>query len=71
MSKEWVCLPSKTSALIDVLILFSLIGIEDLVLADINSPSRAQTGDSSSISSFSYREIMKEGSGAGSNKVRR
>ncbi|XP_054859405.1 GRIP1-associated protein 1 isoform X2 [Eublepharis macularius] len=43
-------------------------GIEDLVLADISSPSRAQTGDSSSISSFSYREIMKEGSGAGSNK---
>ncbi|XP_066470225.1 GRIP1-associated protein 1 isoform X1 [Tiliqua scincoides] len=46
----------------------SRTGIEDLVLADINSPSRAQTGDSSSISSFSYREIMKEGSGAGSNK---
>ncbi|XP_038603961.1 GRIP1-associated protein 1 isoform X1 [Tachyglossus aculeatus] len=37
-------------------------GIEDLVLAEINSPSRAQTGDSSSISSFSYREIMKESS---------
>nr|XP_056708249.1 GRIP1-associated protein 1 [Euleptes europaea] len=35
-------------------------GIEDLVLADISSPSRVQTGDSSSISSFSYREIMKE-----------
>uniref|UniRef100_A0A8D0GEK3 GRIP1 associated protein 1 n=1 Tax=Sphenodon punctatus TaxID=8508 RepID=A0A8D0GEK3_SPHPU len=32
------------------------------------SPSRAQTGDSSSVSSFSYREIMKEGSGPGSNK---
>ncbi|XP_060108695.1 GRIP1-associated protein 1 isoform X1 [Heteronotia binoei] len=46
----------------------SRTGIEDLVLADISSPSRAQTGDSSSISSFSYREIMKEGSGAGSNK---
>ncbi|XP_053145636.1 GRIP1-associated protein 1 isoform X1 [Hemicordylus capensis] len=46
----------------------SRTGIEDLVLADISSPSRAQTGDSSSISSFSYREIMKEGSGTGSNK---
>nr|XP_028567484.1 GRIP1-associated protein 1 isoform X2 [Podarcis muralis] len=46
----------------------SRTGIEDLVLADISSPSRAQTGDSSSISSFSYREIMKEGSGPGSNK---
>ncbi|XP_015676597.1 GRIP1-associated protein 1 [Protobothrops mucrosquamatus] len=46
----------------------SRTGIEDLVLADISSPSRTQTGDSSSISSFSYREIMKEGSGAGSNK---
>uniref|UniRef100_A0A8C6XPD3 GRIP1 associated protein 1 n=1 Tax=Naja naja TaxID=35670 RepID=A0A8C6XPD3_NAJNA len=40
----------------------SRTGIEDLVLADISSPSRTQTGDSSSISSFSYREIMKEGS---------
>uniref|UniRef100_A0A8C5WNA0 GRIP1 associated protein 1 n=1 Tax=Laticauda laticaudata TaxID=8630 RepID=A0A8C5WNA0_LATLA len=46
----------------------SRTGIEDLVLADISSPSRTQTGDSSSISSFSYREIMKEGSVAGSNK---
>ncbi|XP_062975543.1 GRIP1-associated protein 1 isoform X2 [Elgaria multicarinata webbii] len=46
----------------------SRTGIEDLVLADISSPSRVQPGDSSSISSFSYREIMKEGSGAGSNK---
>uniref|UniRef100_A0A8D0GK89 GRIP1 associated protein 1 n=1 Tax=Sphenodon punctatus TaxID=8508 RepID=A0A8D0GK89_SPHPU len=42
--------------------------IEELVLAEISSPSRAQTGDSSSVSSFSYREIMKEGSGPGSNK---
>uniref|UniRef100_U3FCJ7 GRIP1-associated protein 1 n=2 Tax=Micrurus TaxID=8634 RepID=U3FCJ7_MICFL len=46
----------------------SRTGIEDLVLADLSSPSRTQTGDSSSISSFSYREIMKEGSVAGSNK---
>ncbi|KAE8581862.1 hypothetical protein XENTR_v10019849 [Xenopus tropicalis] len=37
-------------------------GLEELVLAEISSPSRAQTGDSSSISSFSYREIMKENS---------
>ncbi|XP_043357471.1 GRIP1-associated protein 1 isoform X3 [Dermochelys coriacea] len=43
-------------------------GIEELVLAEMSSPSRVQTGDSSSISSFSYREIMKEGSGPGSVK---
>ncbi|XP_067408463.1 GRIP1-associated protein 1 isoform X3 [Emydura macquarii macquarii] len=43
-------------------------GMEELVLAEISSPSRVQTGDSSSISSFSYREIMKEGSGPGSTK---
>ncbi|KAM7134265.1 LOW QUALITY PROTEIN: GRIP1-associated protein 1 [Macrochelys suwanniensis] len=43
-------------------------GIEELVLAEMGSPSRVQTGDSSSISSFSYREIMKEGSGPGSTK---
>ncbi|XP_074873513.1 GRIP1-associated protein 1 isoform X2 [Carettochelys insculpta] len=43
-------------------------GIEELGLAEISSPSRGQTGDSSSISSFSYREIMKEGSGPGSTK---
>ncbi|XP_077696263.1 LOW QUALITY PROTEIN: GRIP1-associated protein 1 [Eretmochelys imbricata] len=43
-------------------------GIEELVLAEMSSPSRVQTGDSSSISSFSYREIMKEGSGPGSTK---
>ncbi|XP_026102674.1 GRIP1-associated protein 1-like isoform X5 [Carassius auratus] len=40
-------------------------GLEELVLSDISSPSRTQqTGDSSSISSFSYREIMKEGASA-------
>ncbi|KAM4695903.1 GRIP1-associated protein 1 isoform 2-T2 [Rhinophrynus dorsalis] len=43
-------------------------GLEDLVLAEISSPSRTQTGDSSSISSFSYREIMKENSTPGANK---
>ncbi|XP_078520783.1 GRIP1-associated protein 1 isoform X1 [Lissotriton helveticus] len=43
-------------------------GIEDLVLADISSPSRTQTGDSSSISSFSYRELMKESPAPSSNK---
>lgn len=35
-------------------------GLEELVLSEMNSPSRTQTGDSSSISSFSYREILKE-----------
>nr|XP_023682455.1 GRIP1-associated protein 1 isoform X2 [Paramormyrops kingsleyae] len=40
-------------------------GLEELVLSEISSPSRTQqTGDSSSISSFSYREAMKEGSAA-------
>ncbi|KAM9113439.1 LOW QUALITY PROTEIN: GRIP1-associated protein 1 [Pangshura tecta] len=42
-------------------------GLEELVLAEMSSPS-PQTGDSSSISSFSYREAMKEGSGPGSTK---
>uniref|UniRef100_A0A2I3HNY4 GRIP1 associated protein 1 n=1 Tax=Nomascus leucogenys TaxID=61853 RepID=A0A2I3HNY4_NOMLE len=35
-------------------------GLEELVLSEMNSPSRTQTGDSSSISSFSYREILRE-----------
>ncbi|XP_033988059.1 GRIP1-associated protein 1 isoform X4 [Trematomus bernacchii] len=36
-------------------------GLEELVLSEINSPSRSQpTGDSSSVSSFSYRDMMKE-----------
>ncbi|XP_051865026.1 GRIP1-associated protein 1 isoform X2 [Pristis pectinata] len=39
----------------------SRTGLEDLVLAEISSPSRVQTGDSSSVSSFSYREAIKEG----------
>ncbi|KAJ8265064.1 hypothetical protein COCON_G00141630 [Conger conger] len=40
-------------------------GLEELVLSEISSPSRTQqTGDSSSVSSFSYREIMKEGTSA-------
>ncbi|XP_075041638.1 GRIP1-associated protein 1 isoform X2 [Mixophyes fleayi] len=43
-------------------------GLEDLVLAEISSPSRTQTGDSSSVSSFSYREIMKENAAPSSNK---
>ncbi|XP_077319383.1 GRIP1-associated protein 1-like isoform X3 [Lithobates pipiens] len=43
-------------------------GLEDLVLAEISSPSRAQTGDSSSVSSFSYREMMKENTAPSSNK---
>lgn len=35
-------------------------GLEELVLSEMNSPSRTQTGDSSSISSFSYREILRD-----------
>ncbi|CAF87921.1 unnamed protein product, partial [Tetraodon nigroviridis] len=36
-------------------------GLEELVLSEISSPSRSQpTGDSSSISSFSYKDMMKE-----------
>lgn len=36
-------------------------GLEELVLSEIHSPSRTQqTGDSSSVSSFSYRDMMKE-----------
>ncbi|XP_072102333.1 GRIP1-associated protein 1 isoform X1 [Mobula birostris] len=46
----------------------SRTGLEDLMLAEISSPSRTQTGDSSSVSSFSYREAIKEGaSGSKSN----
>lgn len=41
-------------------VLFSA-GLEELVLSEISSPSRSQpTGDSSSISSFSYKDMMKE-----------
>ncbi|XP_061841485.1 GRIP1-associated protein 1 isoform X3 [Nerophis lumbriciformis] len=40
-------------------------GLEELVLSEINSPSRTQqTGDSSSVSSFSYRDMMKENQSA-------
>ncbi|KAK1801074.1 hypothetical protein P4O66_022776, partial [Electrophorus voltai] len=40
-------------------------GLEELVLSEISSPNRTQqTGDSSSVSSFSYREMMKEGASA-------
>ncbi|XP_031245441.1 GRIP1-associated protein 1 isoform X6 [Mastomys coucha] len=38
----------------------SRTGLEELVLSEMNSPSRTQTGDSSSVSSFSYREVLKE-----------
>uniref|UniRef100_A0AAQ4QSB0 GRIP1 associated protein 1 n=1 Tax=Gasterosteus aculeatus aculeatus TaxID=481459 RepID=A0AAQ4QSB0_GASAC len=39
----------------------SRTGLEELVLSEINSPSRTQqTGDSSSVSSFSYRDMIKE-----------
>ncbi|KAK6466694.1 GRIP1-associated protein 1 isoform X1 [Huso huso] len=42
-------------------------GLEEFVLSEISSPSHTQTGDSSSISSFSYREMMKEGTAAQSS----
>ncbi|MED6281777.1 GRIP1-associated protein 1 [Characodon lateralis] len=45
-------------------------GLEELVLSEINSPSRTQqTGDSSSISSFSYKDMMKEAQPANQNRV--
>ncbi|KAM6924439.1 GRIP1-associated protein 1 [Xenentodon cancila] len=44
-------------------------GLEELVLSEMNSPSRTQqTGDSSSVSSFSYRDMMKESQSASQNK---
>ncbi|MED6262618.1 hypothetical protein ATANTOWER_022810, partial [Ataeniobius toweri] len=44
-------------------------GLEELVLSEINSPSRTQqTGDSSSISSFSYKDMMKEAQPANQNR---
>ncbi|XP_054624016.1 GRIP1-associated protein 1 isoform X3 [Dunckerocampus dactyliophorus] len=44
-------------------------GLEELVLSEINSPSRTQqTGDSSSVSSFSYRDMMKENQSANQSK---
>ncbi|XP_019962670.1 GRIP1-associated protein 1 isoform X2 [Paralichthys olivaceus] len=44
-------------------------GLEELVLSEINSPSRTQqTGDSSSVSSFSYRDMMKEAQPTSQNK---
>lgn len=47
-------------------------GLEELVLSEINSPSRSQpTGDSSSVSSFSYKDMMKETQTTNQNKVRR
>lgn len=51
--------------------LFSLAaGLEELVLSEISSPSRSQpTGDSSSISSFSYKDMMKETQTTSQSKV--
>ncbi|XP_061540480.1 GRIP1-associated protein 1 isoform X4 [Phycodurus eques] len=47
----------------------SRTGLEELVLSEIHSPSRTQqTGDSSSVSSFSYRDMMKECQSGGQNK---
>uniref|UniRef100_A0A3Q4H9T6 GRIP1 associated protein 1 n=1 Tax=Neolamprologus brichardi TaxID=32507 RepID=A0A3Q4H9T6_NEOBR len=43
--------------------------LEELVLSEINSPSRTQqTGDSSSVSSFSYKDMMKESQSTNQNK---
>ncbi|KAF3861038.1 hypothetical protein F7725_001293 [Dissostichus mawsoni] len=45
------------------------VSLEELVLSEINSPSRSQpTGDSSSVSSFSYRDMMKESQPTNQNK---
>uniref|UniRef100_A0A3Q2FYD5 GRIP1 associated protein 1 n=1 Tax=Cyprinodon variegatus TaxID=28743 RepID=A0A3Q2FYD5_CYPVA len=45
-------------------------GLEELVLSEINSPSRTQqTGDSSSVSSFSYKDMMKEAQPTNQNRV--
>lgn len=53
-----------------MILVFSRSGLEELVLSEINSPSRTQqTGDSSSVSSFSYRDMMKEAPPANQNKV--
>ncbi|PWA19113.1 hypothetical protein CCH79_00020638 [Gambusia affinis] len=44
-------------------------GLEELVLSEISSPSRTQqTGDSSSVSSFSYRDVMKDVQPANQNR---
>ncbi|KAM9751079.1 LOW QUALITY PROTEIN: GRIP1-associated protein 1 [Menidia menidia] len=44
-------------------------GLEELVLSEIHSPSRTQpTGDSSSVSSFSYKDMMKETQPANQSK---
>ncbi|XP_029995459.1 GRIP1-associated protein 1 isoform X2 [Sphaeramia orbicularis] len=44
-------------------------GLEELVLSEIHSPSRTQqTGDSSSVSSFSYKDMMKEAQPPNQNK---
>ncbi|CAL9702433.1 unnamed protein product [Knipowitschia caucasica] len=45
----------------DVLTKTRTAGLEELNLAEIHSPSRTQqTGDSSSVSSFSFKDMMKE-----------
>ncbi|XP_014830514.1 PREDICTED: GRIP1-associated protein 1 isoform X3 [Poecilia mexicana] len=44
-------------------------GLEELVLSEISSPSwTQQTGDSSSVSSFSYRDVMKDSQPANQNR---
>lgn len=50
--------------------LMVLSGLEELVLSEISSPSRTQqTGDSSSVSSFSYKDVMKEAQPTNQNTV--
>ena len=45
-------------------------GLEELVLSELSSPSRSQpAGDSSSVSSFSYRDVMKETPSTNQSKV--
>lgn len=54
----------------DVVVGLCPSGLEELVLSEISSPSRTQqTGDSSSVSSFSYRDMMKEAQPTSQNKV--
>lgn len=53
--------PGCPRALFSSLSLSLAAGLEELVLSEISSPSRSQpAGDSSSISSFSYKDMMKE-----------
>uniref|UniRef100_A0A3Q4GTM4 GRIP1 associated protein 1 n=1 Tax=Neolamprologus brichardi TaxID=32507 RepID=A0A3Q4GTM4_NEOBR len=62
-------LEKKGSAAVSLLEIVVVSGLEELVLSEINSPSRTQqTGDSSSVSSFSYKDMMKESQSTNQNK---